>query len=80
MKREDAKFKLGHTTDTSTRIIDKLFDELEKEVCENCTNFIPNISKYGEYEGECSFGYIQERDLETVKIDFGCNKFNAKTN
>ncbi len=60
----------------SRSIINSIFDDIDKQICENCEYF-----RIYEENTKCSISWITVGDgsfFYVVSNDFGCNKFVAK--
>ena len=65
------------TNDTIYDLIEKIYDDLDKEICENCSFFHEHEELnafYCELEVSCNSSLGQD----IVEEDFGCKKFEPK--
>jgi hypothetical protein len=67
MTREEAKNRYNGMP-IVFQVIDKIYDELESRICENCKEFSVNTSGFS----ECNILNV------TISKDFGCNKWQQK--
>lgn len=79
MKREIAKKCLNDEFTNNDKIVDRIFDDFESRVCENCNNFIKD--RFNNDENTCikgcgniAIGY----DVVYCSSDFGCDEWESK--
>lgn len=70
MTRHEARYKMHENGigNYSSDVIDQIYDELEKQVCEECANYEPK-------HGDC---FILPIDINVMPKSFGCNQFEGK--
>ena len=64
----DNFYNSGFIDSQTYALVNKIYDDLEKQTCENCTNHEPK-------HGDC---FIMPIDINVMPRNFGCNQFEDK--
>lgn len=79
MTRKQAKKALSDEFTNNDKIVDKIYDEFESRICENCKHCSILCIAHSRESIEC-LNTNSPMAYKETRLSFGCNKFLRKDN